>query len=553
VSAIRAAQLIYTRVEPAYSAQGRGGYQTVYRTPSLPQASVNAIEQKVQCFRPSQLGATRLQFFILPGGDIALAHTGLIDSDPIIVDKDARPGVFLAHCLVINRAQFAVARDDPFAIVDSSRFVENPVEMLNRFGKATGVAPETTLEVSPTVSLPSRWEAVEARKLVALAMQAQESMAKGQTVLLIGTQPEITEALKTVFYLTPSHQRLACTFDTWIEGCPYQKAAFWAAGSSTWVDIGRITEVNAGARRITGHVADDLDSSDLYLTWLLRNTASGRLDPILLRAQVYQDLAEAFNARREPSTQALDIGVCRELLIYHERTLAERIDVGIAHWVGKDQILPLRARLWRTLTPQEIVKYAALERIDPAELSICATDWLLADRPDLADTDRRAIQALARSAKDERLLYLVAQLAKKPEVQVREEALRRIDAAQFQHLLDLAPDPIAPAFLVVQGRPDLADLLTESPRLDAMNAPQLAELVSALCAAGFGQRLEALAKFLPNAESDQVTQIEKRIAKESMAAPTFVEALVVRRQELGSSVNVFGRLKALVPKSGGKP
>ena len=552
MSTVQIAQLIYTRVEPAYSAQGLSGYQTVYKTPSLAQAAVGAIEQRVQCFRPSQPGATRLQFFALPGGAVAVTHTVLIASDPVIVDKDSRPGVFLVHCLVAGGAQFAQAGNDPFALVDGFRFITSPTEMVESFGKATGVAPELTLVIKPALLPRTRWEAAEARKLVTLAMQAQELPAKGQVVLLLGSQPEIIETLHTAFYLMPRNQRLACAFDTWIEGCPYQGGALWAAGSPTWVDIGASVEVRAGARRVVSQVAGDLDARDLYQAWLLRNTAGGKLDPILGRVPAFQDLAEAFVAQRSPSAAALDVDTCREFLGLHEEAVVRGIDEGIAQWVGKRLAPVLRPRLRQSLSQQALVSCAAARQVDPELLSACAVDWLLADRPDLADAERRAVQGLARSARDERLLFVTAVLSKKPDTEVREEALRRINVGQFRWILDLIPDLAAPAALVTQGRADLADLLMDCPKLDAIGAPQLVDLVSALCAAGFGARLGPLVRFLPDLSGDSLAQIEKRIAKEPAVARGFMEAVAARRQELGAPVNVLGRLKALMPRAGGK-
>lgn len=552
MSTVPVAQLIYTRVEPAYSAQGLSGYQTVYKTTSLSQADVGAIEQRVQCFRPSQAGATRLQFFTLTGGAVAVAHTVLIASDPVIVDKDSRPGVFLVHCLVIGGAQFAQAGNDPFALADGFRFITSPAEMVERFGKATGVAPQLALEIKPSLPPRTRWEAAEARKLVALAMRTRDLSAKGQVVLLLGSQPEIIEALRTAFYLMPRSQRPACAFDTWVEGCPYQGGALWAAGSPTWVDIGGSVEVSAGSRRVVSPIAADLDGGDLYQAWLLRNTTGSKLDSILGRAPVFQDLAEAFVARRSPSAAVLDADTCQEVLSLHEEAVVRGLDEGIARWVGNRLAPALRSRLWRSLPQQALVSCAAARQVDPALLSASATDWLLADRPDLADVDRRAVQDLARSARDGRLLFMTAVLSKKPDAEGREEALRWIKVGQFRQILDLVPDSVAPAALVVQGRPDLADLLIDCPQLDATSAPQFVELVSALCTAGLGDRLGALVRFLPDSSADQLTQIEKRTAKEPAAAPAFIEAVAARRQELGAPVNVLGRLKALMPRPGSK-
>ena len=105
--AVQAHQLIYTRVEPAYSAQRKGGFQTVYQTPMLTAAEVVAIENRVQSFTPLTNGQVRYQYFPLDNGALALTHSCKITSHRAITDAEGRTGAFLAHCLIFSPEEFA--------------------------------------------------------------------------------------------------------------------------------------------------------------------------------------------------------------------------------------------------------------------------------------------------------------------------------------------------------------------------------------------------------------------------------------------------------------
>ena len=84
---LKAAQLIYTRVEAAYSPQRRDGFQTVYRSATLSPSDIGAIEQRIQCFQPPTSAVVRRQYFTLCTGAVVLTQTRQIETHPDIIDS----------------------------------------------------------------------------------------------------------------------------------------------------------------------------------------------------------------------------------------------------------------------------------------------------------------------------------------------------------------------------------------------------------------------------------------------------------------------------------
>jgi len=63
-------EMVFTRVEEKYSPKKTSGFQTVYRSKELDISTVELIEERVSCFKPSSPERIRRQFFSLPNGSV---------------------------------------------------------------------------------------------------------------------------------------------------------------------------------------------------------------------------------------------------------------------------------------------------------------------------------------------------------------------------------------------------------------------------------------------------------------------------------------------------
>ncbi len=230
---LRVGQLIYTRVEAAYSPQRKSGFQTVCHSTSLPPSAVQAIEQRVQCFQ-QQADIVRWQFFRLDSGAFVLTHTCLLTRpDTTIIDATGRSGAFLVHGLVLTPEQFTAIDDNPFAILTAYPFQRDPQSMLEHIAQTAEDGHHTQVKPQPVPAVVDGNVSTTVHNLVALARQARDVTRKGQSLLLVGSAEAITDALRTAFALMPRQQRSACSFDTCIDRCTSRPGLYWMVGAST--------------------------------------------------------------------------------------------------------------------------------------------------------------------------------------------------------------------------------------------------------------------------------------------------------------------------------
>jgi len=543
MSTIRAVQLIYTRVEPAYSPQMKSGFQTVYRSDSLSSADVNAIEKRIQCFRPNQPTLVRHQFFTLNSGAIVLTNTIQIDSHPEITDMTRRRGAFIAHCLILSRMEFRKVDYNPFVILDHYHFLDDAEDMVAAFGQATGVAPLVEIEVErPRYSPPSSWSGAEALKLVALAVQGEQLIRSRQSVLLVGNDDDTHEALQIAFSLLPKSKRLVCTFDTHIDRCPTRQGLYWAVGATTRQSSSSYIAVNATERRVPSPAEDTLEGRDLYLTWLKHVSSQENFNSAMDRAFTVQLLAEAFAMRSQPRLDELDRGACREFMRLHEERITRDLEIAVAKAAGRDVAALSIHYLREAIEIPDLLSVAASQHVDPAKLSAIVTDWIVEEKPNLKDKAWKALQDLARQVSDMRLLHLSAALAKKVDARVRDEALAGMDARTFRSALDQLMYPIAPADFVTAV---YLPLLLSDSRLDNMTNKQFIDLVKAIIKTDSANQLSSLAKHARSLANEPLLKLEKMVKKHSSnISQEFKIAIVARREELGqhpSPLSLFRR------------
>jgi hypothetical protein len=542
MTTVRAAQLIYTRVEPAYSPQMKSGFQTVYRSTSLSPTDVNVIEKRVQCFQPNPPTLVRFQFFTLDSGGIVLTNSIQIDSHPEIIDKDQRRGVFIAHCLILSKAEFAKADYNPFVILDRHRFLDDAEDMVRTFGQATADAPPALIEIErPRYSPPSAWSGTEALKVAALAMRGEQLRRSGKSVLLVGSDDEISEALRMVFYLLPKSRRLACTFDTLIDRCPTRSGLYWAVGTTTRQSSSSYILVNTTERKVLSTVEESLEDEDLYLTWLKYASSQADFQSAMGRAFTVQLLTDAFAVKSQLRLDELDEEACHEFMRLHEQRVMQDLENVLAKAVGKGIAAPLTHHLHEMIETPTILNIAASQHLDPVQLCAIVTDWIVREKPDLKDKEWEAIQDLARRGRDMRLLHLSAVLGRKVNAKVRDEALGSMGAQTFQAALEQLMDPIEPAdFVTLNHLP----LLLSDHRLDKMTDEKFVALVMAIVEVGAASQLNALSRQVKSLANEPLAQLEKIIKKHANGIPEeFKMAVVVRREEIGERPGLLSFLR----------
>lgn len=538
MTTLTAAQFIYTRVEAQYSPQRRDGFQTVYRSATLSQSDINAIEHRVQCFQPPLATVVRRQYFMLSSGKIVVTRTQQIAAHPEIIDRTRRAGAFLAHALVIEAADFATVEYNPFVLFDCVPWIQSAEEMVERFGQAIGVAPPVALPVDGPVPVPAcAWSGREAYHMLILALQAETWVQAQQMVPFIGSAENIDEALRTVLYLAPPHKRLACTFDTCIDGCPPPRGLTWAVGTATRPQGEVRALVATNERRVVSQGEASRIEPDLYLAWLHQASIQEAWPEVLRHTGAIQRLTAAFARREPPVLEAEHTDAYTTFCSLHSAYLLRRIEDALAPTVG-DGLAPLLAEYIMRSKTEDVppLSLAATQRLPVKAVSRLTLEWLMTHTPFMHRDDWYGLQQLARRGDHPRLLHLAATMGDKVDVEARDEALSAMDTATFEQVLAQCPVSVAPADLVT---PDHVTLLLAWPRVQRMSVAQSLDLIAALLRVKAMGSLPILITYVSRMDHKQLASLEKMLAKRPGVPSEFRTAVSRQRQVLGQAPGWF--------------
>ncbi|MBZ0297953.1 MAG: hypothetical protein K8L99_35700, partial [Anaerolineae bacterium] len=252
-------EVLYSRVEAAYSPKKRSGYQVVHHSRGLGTETVREIESNIRCFQAANVD-TRYQYFQLSTGDIALALSREIEEiDTRIIDKAGRRGPFVAHCVVLDRASFARLENNPFRIFETDEVfvldVPGMVDVQRKNAETRvvyvdqpdvvqaidDVSPEDndTTEEQTMVDYISfdieGWKVSDFVKLWLSAANAK-SMREHNQMLALQTngdrETEAYELLRLMFHHLSPELRVACTFNTYTDGCPVTPGTYWSVAGT---------------------------------------------------------------------------------------------------------------------------------------------------------------------------------------------------------------------------------------------------------------------------------------------------------------------------------
>ena len=542
MSVVRAAELIYSRVEPPYSLQGKSGYQTVYKDNSLSARDVALVENRIQCFQSVTPGSRRHQFFRLDQSRLVLSSTAPISTHPEITDTSRRGGVFLAHCLVIARTDLDKFEANPFCIFDATSFVEDAEEMVQRFGLDVGIVSVKEIQPQLPFRPGSQWKGSETLKLVRLGVHAGEFLQQRRAVRLAGSQEQIDEALRTVFALLPRNKRPACTFDTNIDRCSVEPGTFWALGTTKPSSGSGDVQVDAADRQVAGLVADSIIGDELYDIWLKSATAARPISSIIDTASEVQQLCRAFSEQIELPREALNSEACAEFLNLHHVRILERLRRQFDAIFGSRMGPPLVEFARGELPPKNLIVLAASASGDNVTLSFLANKWIIGTRPYLKDSDCDILKRLALQTDNAQLLFLAATMGSKLDDRARGESLARLSAVDYDQLLVLFLDPIEPSAFVSPAH--LRSLLSAlGSRWDPcqMTPTQFLDLVQAILHVNGMEHLAPLAQYLEHMDNDHLTKLEKLLAQKPIP-PELATAVMQRRQAVGPPSNILSRL-----------
>jgi hypothetical protein len=420
MKSIKAYQLLYSRIEAAAFSHlpnaniKRSGYQVVYHAPAIA-GDVPGIEKRVQCFQSRDDNLTRYQFFRTDSGMIAVTHSTRIETDKVINDQNGRPGIFIAHCLVIEPQDFRdTVKNDPFLIFNATVDGEYPFiyDAQNLLAVTENNQPGVTLEIRDQEKpLPENWDQEELYNLIELG----EKGLTDQSLALIGDIDSIEHALQLTFHLSYPDSRAGMSFDTFVDGCNPTPGTYWAVGSTRRISNSRFINVDLAAPKIPAQTGETAPKSLGYGNWLKHSLSGKRasLRDINSKAPLIQDIAAAFESGNALNGE-LDTIAVQEFLAVNHKLILDRFKTVLATHMSQpaaekliQDIQSQKEKQQSTFTDEIIISVASQKRFtDPKLLANEVYQWIVRTHyPNLA-VEAEALIELGNSALDNRLVLV---------------------------------------------------------------------------------------------------------------------------------------------------
>jgi hypothetical protein len=287
---ITAAQLFYANVPAERSPHRRGGFQTLGHSAALAEADVDAIEPRL-LYRPGADAVPKGVFFPLDAERLAVARIVAV----VGTDAFGRGGRYLAHALVIDRADWVAAGLDPCTLLAAAPFVTDLEQAL----AAVAEPPLPALALEPAAPTAGKvaagaWPTAALGRLMLWALRAPERAAAREVLALIGPADVVEAVLAALFTALPMALRPACSFDSNFDGGNLVATPWWAVGLPQAPPSGRYQCIDAATLEPLDDLSPPTPRSP-YEHWLLARVRG--LGSAADRATLEGELASA----REPA------------------------------------------------------------------------------------------------------------------------------------------------------------------------------------------------------------------------------------------------------------
>jgi len=535
-------QLIYTRVEPAYSPKRKGGYQTVYRPENLADTQVAAIEKRVQCFFGDRFGMSRLQSFPLDDDRWVISHTCVIPSEREIVDKTGRTGAFLAHCLILSRTAFRQMGVDPFVVIDAFHFLDDAEAMVEEFGTGGGNAPEITLSLAPKTPTMTLAYSEEATKtLLNEVAQAETTLNKAQSLLLIGEPDTIIDTLRVAIAFAPdADTRLHCSFDSHIDRCSVRPGDYWAVGTTRRYGTQRgFIPVDT----ITGKIERDISDTSsarhvLYLRWIDQALSRHSTATVLDWMPSVRPLCDALEGRGDwDSSSGEDAAIEDFFGELGREIVTTRLETGLNPWLGPRMRRKLIEYLSGERCTIRLLLRLAMNPLTPnRELAERLCELLSRDPPRLPWTEWRKIRKFARHAEHWLLLHRSATLPSTTDKMARDQALAQMDEVAFTDALGLLGRPVAAVDFVAQRH--LSRLLAELD-ITTLSGEGYFQLVESIIRLNKGEELANLVAPIESLSIRRVCKLYRLLKQRHACAEAFRQAITKRIERIAKTFHWY--------------
>jgi len=226
---LQAAQVVYGNVEAGRSPQGRGGFQTLFRSSS--HLTEHEVTQEIEprlFFDSRGAPQTKHVFFRISNDRVVLAQVTSLTT----TDEYGRTGLYIGHALVFVAEDFLKLGNNPFPIFNAFTFFDSVDQATSAGATEQGDIPPALVQLAEHEG-HREYDGLSREQLSHLCMFANESLRSSVPASPIGFYGEankILDILRDSFLLIPAQLRLGCSFDTRFIGGTFGKTPYFFLG-----------------------------------------------------------------------------------------------------------------------------------------------------------------------------------------------------------------------------------------------------------------------------------------------------------------------------------
>jgi hypothetical protein len=230
MSVVAVRQLIYTRLESAFSPNSCSGLQTAWQSPGISSSEAAEIVARISSSPlDERANPLQMQYFLLASGAAVCVRSTTIAHPRII---DTHRSSFLAHAFIIADQEFQKLQCDPFAVLlGCPQFVTDAEDLLRRFLRPA-IPPTDQITITPPTLPAGHVPApLVQHNLVEMVLRARELQQAGKTLVFPGSHADTLQTLREIFQEIRSPElRRHLTFSTTVGACAPDPGSLWLAG-----------------------------------------------------------------------------------------------------------------------------------------------------------------------------------------------------------------------------------------------------------------------------------------------------------------------------------
>ena len=521
MTTVKAAQIVYTRVEREQSPRGVAGFQTLFCTRHALLAEV--VEEAELYFGFDSASATEGGLVFGPVGkkQLLLARRTCVSD----LDRCGRGGNYIAHAVVFSEDDFLALGGNPIVIAGQISFITQLAEALSSGDTTSGnISP---MEVSCVKQgkdldeLTEGWSTDNLANLLILASCAERQPGRDAPIALAGSAQHVANVLELVFSVMPHALRCRLSFDL---AAPSSKQSlpFWACIFTK--EPRRLSDtIDAGQK--TADAIDGDSSLSSFGNWIGAQVRENQTTNLASSGEAAWALCQLID--HGDSTERTPIGhvnthVARQVWSANPNGAELRLLEKLKAMVGP--LLAARVLDWFLANYEAAALFHSMVSLNEEQITrgLYAAYTRLETPP--AQAEQSALKQLLRCRPNNHLaIWLAAWRRDWPQVK---ERLDRLSNDRYRTAAKdlLILKELNPAHLYVPGR---GRLLTEAiaqawpdSRID------LAPVVERLLRKGETDALLPLAPLLAGQSRRSLSEIHRRLQSKHVALlPAFAAAL----------------------------